>query len=248
MKSVTLDRAIIAALLLTDGCVSSRFIIFHNKNREMIELFKEAMKKLFSIKHFTERKEVNGTTRVQVNSKETVEKLKKMFETNNFRKKQLNGEFPEIHMPSFIINGNETVKRKFLQVAFSADGSASLSVRWHKRNRGWEIRRRIELTCKHPTLRKEFLHLIKSLGFSPRESGINITLEKKRDIQKFALEIGFVNGVKIGGDSKFWRGVRKNDLVQVMIRTFEIKKANLQNFKSKNDVLQMLRSLLPGGR
>ena len=202
---------IVIGLLLTDGCVSSdRFIIFHNKSEVLHNLFKEKMSELFGNLHFTQRIEKNGTKRTQISRKNIVKKLLQKCELKTFRRKRLkNGDFPSVKIPSFIKKLPISRIKKFLQVVFSADGSISLSVRWHKRNKSWEIRRRIELTCKHPHLRKEYFELLKSIGFSPRTSSDNITLEKKKDILKFAREIRFIDGVKIGKDSKNWCGYVK---------------------------------------
>ena len=237
---------ILIALLLTDGCVSSgRFVIFHNKSEVLHKLFREKISELFGRVHFTERTEKNGTKRTQVSSKDIVKKLLQKCELETLRRKRFkNGEFPVVKIPSFIKKLSFQRIRKFLQVVFSADGSISVSVRWHKRNKSWEIRRRVELTCKHPNLRKEFFEILKFIGFSPRSSGDNITLEKKSDIIKFAKEVRFIDGVKIGRDSKNWRGFEKNQILDLAIKTFELRKKDLEKFKTKEEVIDFLKSFL----
>ena len=202
------DLGILVGLLLTDGCVSgSKFLVFHNKSDVMHELFKQQVTKVFGNIHFTERIENNGTKRSQVTSKSVVKKLLQLTNIKTFRRKQFkNGKFPQVKLPEFIKNLPRSARLKFLRVIFSADGSVSLSVRWHIRNKAWEIRRRIELTSKHPKLRNDFFDFIKNIGFSPRTSGDNITLERKEDILKFAQVVRFVSGIKVGGDSKNWKG------------------------------------------
>lgn len=240
------NLGILVGLLLTDGCVSSkRFLVFHNKSEVMHQLFQKQVSKVFGDIHFTQRIESNGTKRTQVSSKLVVRKLLEMCEIKTFRRKQFeNGKFPSVKLPPFFGNLTRDSLFKILQVVFSADGSISIAVRWHKGNDSWEIRRRIELTCKHPKLRNDFFTLISSIGFSPRTSHENITLEKKSDIQKFANEIRFVPGIKVGGDSKNWKGFEKNQILDLAIKTFDLGKKDLQQFKTKDEVISFLKSEL----
>jgi hypothetical protein len=240
------DLGILVGLLLTDGCVSSsRFIVFHNKSEVMHKLFQQQIVKVFGNVHFTERIENNGTKRTQVTSKVLVRRLLKICCLKTFRRKQFeNGNFPPTRLPNFIKALPRVSILKILQVIFSADGSISVSVRWHKRNKAWEIRRRIELSCKHPILRNDFFKLIKSVGFSPRISSNNITLERKDDILKFARQVRFVPGVKIGGDSDNWKGFEKNQILDLAVKTLDLSKDDLKNFATKREVINFLKSFL----
>jgi len=238
--------SLLVGLLLTDGCVSSsRFVVFHNKSEVMHKMFQKEFSKIFGAVHFTERNETNGTKRTQVTSKPIVKKLLRTCNLETFRRKQFeNAEFPNVKLPSFVKKLSIAKIQKILQVVFTADGSISVSARWHKQNSGWEIRRRVELSCKHPTLKKDFIELLKQVGFSPNSSGENITLEKKEDILKFAKEVRFVPEVKVGGDSKYWKGTEKNKVLDLAVRTLSLTKKDLKNFKTKEEVLRYLKSLL----
>lgn len=238
------DLGMLVGLLLTDGCVSSsKFLVFHNKSEAMHKLFRQQVTKVFGNVHFTERIESNGTKRTQVTSKSIVKKLLELSNIKTFRRKRFkNGKFPPVKLPEFIKSLQRLAILKFLRVIFSADGSVSISVRWHKGNKSWEIRRRIELTCKHPNLRKEFFELIKNVGFSPRTSGENITLERKKDILKFAKVVRFVPGIKVGGDSRNWKGFEKNQIVDLSIKTLDFKKRDLNKFKTKKEIINFLKS------
>ncbi len=230
-------------LLLTDGCVSdNRFLIFHNKSEVVHEEFRKYVVELFGDVHFTQRLEMNGTKRTQVTSKRIVSELLELSEMTTFRKKQFdNGGFPQTRLPKFINNLSKDSKSKFLQAIFSADGSISVSARWHKRNNSWEIRRRIELTCKNPYLREDFYTLIKNFGFYPRVSNENITMERKSDIAGFTDLVRFIPNVKIGGDSKYWKGFEKNQVLDLAVKTFEINKKDLENLQTKQDVMSFLK-------
>jgi len=238
------NMGILVGLLLTDGCVySSRFIVFHNKSEAMHELFRKQVTNIFGNVHFTERIENNGAKRTQVTSKSIVKNLIEICNIKTFRRKQFkNGKFPQVKLPEFVKNLSASALTKFLRVIFSADGSISVSVRWHRRNKNWEIRRRLELTCKHPILRKDFLELIKNTGFTPRTSCENITLERKKDILKFAKDVRFVNKVVIGRDSKNWTGFEKNQILDLAVKTFIFKKKNLEKFKTKEEIIIFLKS------
>ncbi len=238
--------SLLVGLLLTDGCVSSsRFVVFHNKSEVMHKMFQQEVSKIFGDVHFTKGIETNGTKRTQVTSKPIVGKLIRACRLETFRRKQFeNGKFPKVRLPSFVKNLQGFKMRKFLQVIFTADGSISLSARWHKRNESWEIRRRIELSCKHPALRKDFMGLLEKAGFSPRTSWENITLERKEDILKFAKEVRFVPKVALGGDSKYWKGFEKNEVLDLAVKTLPFSKKDLEKFKTKEEVLGYLRNLM----
>lgn len=240
------DLGILVGLLLTDGCVSHKQLIFHNNSEEMHELFKEKVTSVFGMNKFTEGIERNGVRRTQLSAKKAIQELLRFCELETFRRKPFkNGEFPNIELPKFIKELSKNEICKILQSMFSSDGSISLSARWHKTNNSWEIRRRVELSCKHPIIRKQLIDLLKSIGLSPvNSSNENITIEKIEDIKKFKEIIGFVKGIKIGKDSKNWDGFEKNQILSLAIRTMEFSKKDLQHFRTKEEVIDFLKSFL----
>jgi intein/homing endonuclease len=239
------DLAILVGMLLTDGCVSSeRLIIFHSKSEALIKVFKNSICRVFGQVHFTERTESNGTKRIQIASKELVKKLTEMCKIETFRRKRfVNGNLPETRIPDFVKNLPEDVLLKFLQVVFSTDGSISVSVRWHKTNKNWEIRKRIELSCKHKNLKNDFLEILRKTGFSPTISNDNITIQKKQDILNFSSKVRFIPGVKIGGDSNNWKGFEKNQILDLAVKSFGFK--NLKRFETKQQIINFLKSQIP---
>ena len=234
----------LVGMLLTDGCVSSeRLILFHSKSEALIKLFKDIICEIFGQVHFTERTESNRTKRIQIASKKLVKKLTEMCKIETFRRKRFeNGNLPDTKVPDFIKVLPESDLLKFLQVVFSADGSISLSVRWHKRNKNWEIRRRIELSCKHENLKNDFLEILRKIGFSPTISGDNITIQKRQDILNFS-KVRFVPGVKIGGDSVNWNGFEKNQILDLAVKSFDFK--NFKRFETKEQIMDFLKSQIP---
>ena len=69
-------------------------------------------------------------------------------------------------------------------------------------------------------------------------------LNKKSDLIKFAKEIRFVNGVKVTKNSKNWCGFEKNQILDLAIKTFELRKKDLEKFKTKEEVIDFLKSFL----
>ena len=239
------NLGILIGLLLTDGWVSSKQIGISNKSEEMHRIFKEKVSLLFGTQNFKERKSGFNVKQTEVNNISIVKTLIKICKLENFRRKPFaNGLFPDVRLPEFIKELSNQEKCKVLQTIFSADGSISLSIRWHKRNKKWEIRRRIELACKHPILRKDLIELLRSVGLRPVNSkNENITLEKKEDLIKFAKEIRFIDGVKISANSKIWHDIEKNKVLDLAVKTIKLDGHFLKKFKTKEEVIN-LKSLL----
>lgn len=233
-------KSTLFGLLVTDGCIHDRFVIFHNKSEILTEIFKKCMQEIFGDIHFTERLEQNGTKRTQISSKLIAKSLLKTFGLKTMKRKREEDAYPKVKIPYFIKNLSRKELCEFFKTVFSADGSISVSVRWHNNNKNLEIRRRVELSCEHPKLRDDYFILLQKLGFNPRINGINITLEKKSDIVKFEKEIGFIPGVKISRDSKFWYGFEKNKVLDTAVKSLDI---DSKQFKNKESLLGYLKSI-----
>jgi len=249
------DLGILIGLLLTDGCVSkskkgSVQIKFTAKSDVLHEIFREKMKKLFGVEKFLERFNV----RVHENSVSIVKDT--IFVSNRimnflhtivptFRKKPFkDGTFPSTRLPDFVFNLEPSEIAKILQVMFSADGSVCLWVQWRKDQRRWTINRCVELACKHPTIAEQVTELLIKLGFHPlnrRKSG-KVSLLKQEDIIKFKEKIGFIPGVKVTAQSKVWEGFEKNQVLDLAVRTIGLKKKDLEKFKTKEEVINFLKS------
>lgn len=250
----SMNLGILIGLLLTDGWVSknktSWQIGFTNKSEELHSLFKGKMNAMFGFPHFTtslnsRSKEIKVTT---VNSKEIGKQLHSILPS--FRKKAFeDGTFSECKIPEFFFNLQENEIRQVLSAIFSADGGVTLSVTRRKRNikwgkyEGWEIKAEVILGCKNPLIKKQFIQLLKNLGFSPRKDDGKIILEKKKDIVKFRNEIGFVQGLEIS-KSRNWKGFEKNRILNLAIKTLNFRKKDLQQFKTKEEIITFLKSFL----
>jgi len=51
--------------------------------------------------------------------------------------------------------------------------------------------------------------------------------------------------VKISSKSKNWCGFEKNQILGLAIKTFGLKKKDLQHFKTKQEIVDFLKTLVP---
>ena len=243
------DLGILVGLLLTDGSVSKKEtsweIEFTNKSEELHELFKNKMKTIYGITNFQNKKDHRSEEikRTVIQNKSVGDSLTQIIPT--FRTKQFeNGIFPKSKIPNFVFQLPKENISKILQVMFSTDGSVSLWVVWNKRKKVWEIKNYVKISSKHPKIRKQVYDLLKIFGFNPtiRTSNDEVVLFKKEDIKKFQNKIGFVDGVKVTKDSRHWQGFTKNQILNLVIKSFGLKKKDLQNFKTKEEIINFLKS------
>jgi hypothetical protein len=245
------NLGILVGLLLTDGSVSkngsSWTIEFINKSEELHKLFRTQVSKIFgthSIREINDHRSPE-IKRSLLKSNSVARTLLQVIPT--FRTKRNNdGSFPASCIPSFVFSLSKDEIAKVLQVIFSTDGCVSIWPTWNKRKKLWEVKKLIKISCKHPIIRGQIVTLLKKLGFEPtlREINDEIVLFKKRDIIKFDKEIRFVDGVKISKKSKNWKGFEKNQIVSLAIKTFNLKKKDLERFKTKEEVINFLKHLL----
>lgn len=248
-----LDLGILIGLLLTDGCVSvspahgSWKMTFTGKSEELHKIFKESLAKLFGITQFSVWFDKKGIKSTQVKRKQVVEQLLQL--TPTFRHTPFeDGSLPLVKLPEFIESLTKQELAKVLQVMFSADGSICLGVKWHKSKGMWQFTRKVKLTCEHTTLRTKLFELVVKLGFKPKIiSEREVTLERKSDIRRFKEVIGFISGVKISTKSKVWTGFEKSQILDLAIKTFDLKKKDLEKFKIKEEVISFLKSFLAPG-
>ena len=246
-----LNLAILIGLLLTDGSISksknSWDIEFTNKSKELHSIFRKVLRELFGEIHFQEGSDSrNGDiVRTRVKSKhigDFLHKFSPTFRTKKFK----NGEFPLSRLPDFVFQLKVQEIKEFLKILFSTDGCVVLSICWERKRKCWRIKPQVKITCAHPLIRKQIFDLLHNLGFSPiiHSKNFDIMLNKKSDLIKFAKEIRFVDGVKVTKNSKNWRGFEKNQILDLAIKTFELRKKDLEKFKTKEEVIDFLKSFL----
>ncbi len=242
------DLGILVGLLLTDGCVSfgsrSWRITFSGKSEELLELFKQKMKSLFGIQKFSEWTDEFGVKSLQVRQKQVASQLLTLVPT--FRTKPFkDGTFPLVKLPEFFSTLQISELAEIIQAMFSADGSIVLGVKWRKDKRMWVFTRRVCLTSVTPSLKEQVAQILEEkFGMKPQIWKHDVVLERKLDIIKFKQLIGFVEGVQISKKSKIWEGFDKTQILDLAIKTFDLKKRDLQGFESREEIISFLKSFL----
>ena len=220
------DLVKLIAMLYTDGCVSkhrlnSWRITFSNSSRTAIDLFIDSLVSVFGVS----KNRVKVTMMMDryyfavLTSKEIGKWLIDRFGT--FRTlKFKNGKYPPASIPVDLLITTGNVQT-FLKIVFSMDGGVKFYVANNKGNYKW-LEKNISLACHHPRLRKQYKKLLKSIGVK----SVNITadnvikIRRKENLEKFAKEIGFINGIATTRHSKFWIGVSKNKVLQMMVDSY----------------------------
>jgi hypothetical protein len=126
--------------------------------------------------------------------------------------------YPEVSFPKEIAT-DQRLAREFLRIVFSCDGGASL-YNARRGNQSWFIRK-VFVDSTNPSVRNYYQLLLRNQGFQIRTYGSQIRIQEYEMFQKFRDEIGFVDGVTIGRDSKYWEETTKNDLLDKIMLTYE---------------------------
>jgi hypothetical protein len=239
------DLCQMIAMLITDGGISphqetSWEIHFRNKSDQLNTLFREVTYSLFKV-YPTAKVRSDGTTIQRLRSKNIGEKLLNI--TNSYRTlacesspicgryrnaripclkcspKEYSGvAYPTIKFPTEI-EKNTQLAKIFLKIAYSCDGGVSL-YEAHRDKQSWLIRK-VFIDSKHPLVRNYYQKLLEKLGFRTKIYGSQIRIQKREMFKKFSKEIGFVKGVKIGKDSKYWVDKTKNELLSLLLRSYK---------------------------
>jgi hypothetical protein len=242
----SVDLGILVGLLLTDGWITrnKNTIGFSGKSEELHKIFKEKMNKIFGIKKFRKVVDKFGIVSTIVDNKEIKSELTKIIPI--FRRKQFkDGKFPNCRIPEFFFKLRKHELTEIMKVMFSADGCVSIGVWWNPKEKAWKLKRRIQISSSHPIIRKQLAKLLKEkFNINAKIRWNGVVIENKSDIKKFWKEIRFVDGVKISGKSKNWKGFEKNQILDLAVKTLNLKKQDLKKFKSKEEVINFLKSLL----
>jgi hypothetical protein len=243
------DLGMLIGLLLTDGSVNTsnghKNIAFTNRSEVLHQIFKEKMQRVFCVSKFQEWRDRRWN-----NVKTTFLRSAKIFKILNnivpsFRTKPFpDGTFSPAKIPEFVFNLEEKVIAEILKLMFSADGCVCLGVTWNKSSKAWQIRRMVKFACLHPKIKEQVSSLLKKLGVGNKIKPDGIVIWRKEDILNFKEKIGFIDGVKVTKNSKNWEGFEKNQILNLAIKSFGLKKKDLEKFNTKIEVINFLKSLL----
>lgn len=240
------NEVIILAILYTDGCLSRKRksswrLFLGNTSWQVIQLFKNSLINLFDVPEKRIRileKQVNGKPyfKAIIDSKEIgnyfLEKYG-TFRTLKYLSKNGKFHYPLASLPAILTKDRKAICQ-FLKVAFSCDGGINLYV---ARNKYIWLIRNVYLACQHPRLIKQYYLLLKKLGIAAKILFKDelIRIQGRVNIEKFAREIGFLEGVKITQNSAYWQGIEKQKILELAITSYGDPKLiyNLPQFRVK---------------
>ena len=225
----TMDEKLVAliAFLFTDGGISkhgvdSWRIYFANSSMPAVDIFKGLLVDIFNIppERIQVKKRYGHHYFVRLTSKEIGNFLVEKFGTFRTLKFE-NGLFPLTSIPVKWLEHTKTIPL-FLKIAFSMDGGVKFyPAKRAKTGYRW-LERGIDLACHHPVLREQYCDLLKKIGIRPTnvEKDKVIKIRRKENLELFAKTVGFLNGVTVTRHSKFWIGKEKNDVMKLMIESY----------------------------
>jgi len=251
----------LVSLCLSDGGIGysseTSYIHFTNKSRVLLDLFEKEIRK-FTASKIHEQKKPRGIT-LRVFDKNLIDELIKI--SPSFRTKPCN-HFPscpylkadkinlrlkhphiesngliwsEVKIPENLFK-NKKDKSEFLRIYASCDGYPSI----FPRKDSWSaVERIVAIVCHHPMLKERLSKLLEDLKVPHTMKENSLEMRSKEAIEKFEKEIGFVDNVKMTGNSKYWEGIPKNEILRKILKSYEVK------FESRdpNYVINQLKKL-----
>lgn len=245
-NAITDIEATLLGILYTDGCLSRkgknawRFYL-SNTSYKIIQIFKNCMVSLFKLntkRIRISKKIVNGKPfyKAVVDSASSGEFLNSKygtFRTLAFKSEEGKEIYPPTKLP-FNKKSDHKIICKFLKTAFSCDGGINLYIAKSKFGYKFLIRNAY-LACKHPQLQKDYHELLKVLGIKSKimSKDWKILIQGRDELNRFKEKVGFIEGVKITQNSKFWQGVEKEKVLNLAINSYSNprKIINLSKFR-----------------
>jgi hypothetical protein len=132
-------------------------------------------------------------------------------------------EFLSKPQPTLSFLGKESEKLKILAIrlAFSTEGSISFNIA-----KKTYIEPILNLSCAHPYLCEEWKKMLDDMGFNfnidrnkSKWSGISgIRTFRVDNIERFAKLGGFIEGVQVSDKSKYFSGIEKNKVLDMVLK------------------------------
>jgi len=237
---------LLAIFLLTDGYMRKGDGIQLTCTDEVLQkyfltLIKETYGLAPTVNHFMQRGKdtvVNSTT---VSSE--LLKLSPSYKTSPWNctpEKYFRGPQPSL---SFLENEEIDVLKEVIRIAMSTDGTVTAEF---PRN---IVYPKLEFSCAHPTLIKEWQKIFTRIGIKTFLQRSNITwskvkslgIKELKSVRRFIEIGGFVDGVKITGKSRYYAGITKNDLLNLLFTL------NEHSFQFPDDISIMKKNYVVKG-
>lgn len=238
-----IDRAVLQALLLTDGSVvpAKNLVSFGNTSDALIKQFCDLIFKIYGyqIKKTHKGKSTRQPLHlVQLKSKAICSDL--LSDVSSYRTAPFkDGKYPETNIPEKWFEFGDKEITTILRAVFDADGGCSVRVSWRSKKKCLEIERELFIACQHPKLRSRYKQLLNKLGIKCGESSTKVVITSKESFEKFRDLINFSEGVLVGYDSKHWHGIDKRELLNILIKSYDIPRGSFQRLE-KEQVYSLL--------
>ena len=144
------------------------------------------------------------------------------------------GSFPEINLPKIWLSFNANERASILRAIFDTDGGCSLRVAWRNARKCFEIERTLFISCKHPALKTQYKNMLDKLGIRCSINSDRVAITNKENYELFKKLINFSDGVLVGYDSKHWQGIEKKELLNTIIKSYNISRGLIQKFEKKH--------------
>ena len=159
---------------------------------------------------------------------------------NDSKEKYFQGPQPSL---SFLENEEIDVLKEVIRIAMSTDGTVTAEF---QRN---IVYPKLEFACAHPILIKEWQKIFTRIGIKTFLQRSNITwskvkslgIKELKSVRRFIEIGGFVDGVKITGKSRYYAGIAKNDLLNLLFTL------NEHSFQFPDDISIMKKNYVLKG-
>ena len=200
--------------ILSDGGIyKAREIYFTTTDMALVDHFRRAAMEAFNYGGYIVRRS-NGAYVVKIKGYDYVGCVRAVM-PDILYKADMNRV---ITLPSELFRDRDLAKW-FLKVYASCDGGVSI-MRGRRGNTTFYVRR-VFITAKNPHLREQIRELLKILQYTPRDDkDKHVYLSRREDIARYAKEIRFLEHVKVTGNSKRFHGLDKNQLLDLMVKSY----------------------------
>jgi hypothetical protein len=235
----------LVAFCLSDGGIGfssdSMYIHFTNSSDVLLNLFRGEIRKLSKAK-IHEQQKPRGTT-LRVFDKKLIRNLLTISSSyrtrpcNNFPicpvYKEPNQEnfgyhrhfthgglvFAEVTIPEDLFQTHRD-KTRFMQIYASCDGYPSIFPRQHS----WSaVERIVGIVCHHPRLKQRLHEILSELGVPHRIKPYSLEMRSQEAISSFKEKIGFIEGVIMTGNSRYWKSYHKNEVLDIIQKSFGVR-------------------------
>ena len=198
----------LACFVVTDGGIypPRNQIYFDSVDRKLIEAFTKTARELGIKKVYINKG--HGTFQAYFYSKEISKTLLRLIT-------------PEKILPIDKITRLSTSQiAEILRILFTTDGGVSLSFSKSKVDCKIRVHRKVIFTSAKPENLRGVQLLLKSLGIESRIQENDLEIKGRENLLRFKNFIGFLKGAKITNKSILWKGLTKNQLLNIVIKTY----------------------------